>query len=177
MLRLLAVGGLLAGVAGLLAGVTVHAAPASASVDPCALLAEADIRAVQGAAIKERKSSEEAARGLHFAQCVFVADEFVRSVSVTLITGEVTRYWNETFHREAMRGSAEEEDEPPQAVRSIGREAFWTGDARAGVLYVLDRGAILRISVGGVRDTQERLRRTRSLAEAAIRRLRVQPPR
>jgi hypothetical protein len=146
--------------------------PASAGRDACGFLTAGEIQAVQGAAITERKGSETRRRALRFAQCVFAASDVVRSVSLTVITGttdgggQVRAYWDDTF------GARTKEVRP---IPDAGEAAVWTGDARAGALYVLTDRAILRISVGGVTDEEERIRRSRALAHAALRRLPSSP--
>lgn len=155
----------------LAAGAVLQTAPAvSRASDPevCALLEEADIRAVQGTAVKDTKRSSESSKGLHFAQCFFMTEDFARSVNLALISGDTRRYWAETFQRPQ---TASRKKGPPRAVAGAGDEAFWTGDARAGALYLLSGDRVLRISVGGVGDEEERLRRSRTLALAALRRL------
>lgn len=69
----------------------------------------------------------------------------------------------------------EKKKDPPRPIPGAGDEAFWTGDARAGALYVLSADAVLRISVGGVSDEEERIRRSKVLARAALNRLHEKP--
>lgn len=140
--------------------------------------------AVQGATIKEHKGSEEKGRALHFAQCFFAADEFARSVSLTVIrgngdnagAGQARAYWEDTFrgqkvHVATVSPARIRQKNPPRAIPDAGEEAFWTGDARAGALYVLSDQVVLRVSVGGVADEEERIRRSTALARAALQRL------
>lgn len=169
-------------VAWLVAGAALQAAPAqpaSAKTGVCTLLGAEDIRAVQGVDLKERKESGERVRGLDFAQCFFAAKDFARSVSLTLISGTqpdgARRYWQDTFHKTSQNAAgpaaapaAGRKKTPPRAIEKAGDEAFWTGDAKAGVLYVLSGDAVLRISVGGVADEAERLRRSTALARVAL---------
>jgi hypothetical protein len=144
----------------------------------CALLSDDEIRAVQGSAIAERKDSVAAVGSLAAAQCVFAASEFAKSISLTVMTGDTRTYWETTFHtrppaanpsgrapRLGKKGS-------PRPVTGPGEEAFWTGDDRAGSLYVLSAERILRISVGGVLDEAERIRRSQVLAAYALGRMR-----
>ena len=151
--------------------------------DACALLGAEDIRTIQGAALTELKRSSETARGLQFAQCFFATKDFAHSISLTVTSGgtpaDVRDYWQGTFHRRrtadatpaARARSASRKKDPPRPIRGTGEEAFWTGDARAGALYVLRGDTVLRISVGGVADQDERLRRTMALATLALKRL------
>lgn len=145
---------------------------------------------MQDATLERRKGSEAKAGALHFSQCFFATNDFARSVSLTVITASgagpavnaARNYWETTFHRQRKAAEAEpsgrekgEEDNSPRAVPGTGEEAFWTGDARAGSLYVLSGDVVLRISVGGVSDEEERVRRSRALAKAALSRLRSNP--
>jgi hypothetical protein len=150
--------------------------------DPCGLLAPEDIHSVQGVSVKERKRSENENRTLHFQQCLFATADFARSISLTLITEKSTQtktnatraYWEDTFHRPQNGSPAQASNRkknPPRSIAGIGEEAFWTGDAKAGTLYVKENGVVLRLSVGGVPDEEERIRRSKSLAQAALRRL------
>lgn len=163
----------------LIAG-TLQSGPGTQPARACALLSAVDIQRVQDATLKETKPSNEQRKGLQFGQCVYATTDFAHSVSVTLITadrrGAVQRYWEDIFReteeRQAENVPRAEKDEPPaRRMSRLGTEAFWTGDARAGALYVLGERAMLRISVGGVADEAERIRRSRLLATAALRRL------
>lgn len=151
------------------------AAPPPAARDVCSLLQDDEIRAVQRVPMTQRKPSEQVSRGLRVAQCFFATTDFSHSISLSVITGDgdaaVRAFWDRTFHRDARE--AEEQDEPPRRIDWPGAEAFWTGDMRTGSLYVLSGGAVVRISVGGVSDEAERIRRSRTLVEAALRRLRA----
>ena len=173
------------------AGAALQAAPGQPLVrrtDVCHLLSAEDISGVQGATVTERKPSGQDVKALHFAQCAFVASDFPRSISLTLISGtagsgsrSVRAFWEETFGRPEAReqpaqvpaAAGREREEPtPRRVAAAGEEAVYTGDARAGALYVLSDQVVLRISVGGVQDEQERIRRSAALAQQALRRLR-----
>jgi len=66
-----------------------------------------------------------------------------------------------------------EEEESSNAVKvdDLGDEAFWMGDARAGILYVLKDNSYLRISLGGADDQDTRLAKAKALATGALARL------
>ena len=144
---------------------------------PCQLLTSADVRAVQGTPVRDARSTLDRAKGLEYAQCVFATEEFVRSISLTVISGPADatqKYWTDTFHpkrSEAETKAALRKKELPRAVPGIADEAFWTGDSRTGALYARKGDTVLRLSIGGVADEEERLRRTRQLAELALKRL------
>ena len=160
-----------------LAILTIALLQAAPSGRACSLLTADDIRAVQETTLKEAKPADDRIKGLRYDQCVFAATDVVRSISLTVISGNADAaktYWTDTFRRqrtEAAVKAATRKKELPENVEGIGDDAFWTGDARAGALYVFSDGKILRISVGGVADPRERLRRTRVLAEMALKRL------
>lgn len=160
----------------LFAGAAPDGAPmAFPPAEVCELLTADDINAVQKVTLKERKPSAESAKGLRFAQCFYAAGDFARSISLTVISDQMPAakpralraFWQETFNpqRNFGRKSA------PRAIAALGDAAFWTSDARAGVLYVLAGDAVIRLSVGGVADEAERLARTTSLARTILRRL------
>ena len=155
-------------------------------MDPCQLLTAAEIRAVQKVALKETKPTETTVKSERFSQCVFATSDFAHSVSLTVISGDgspegMRAYWKRTFEDERPR-KAREAGRVPGSMRKpgeggvrkitgIGRDALWTGDGKAGSLYVLTDDRVLRLSVGGVSDPEERLRRTKRLAEVALQRL------
>lgn len=145
------------------------------SVDVCELLTADDIRTVQHVAVKERKPSADSAGGLRFAQCFYTADDFVRSISVTVINDEpsatnanaVHAFWQNTFNPQRHVGRKN----GARAVADLGDAAFWTSDSRAGVLYVRAGDVVIRLSVGGVSDEADRLERTTALAGVIVKRL------
>lgn len=162
-----------------------QAAPAASrpALDACQLLTFDEVRQVQRVAVKETKPSDRRAKGEHHRHCVFATEDFVHSVSVTLTTADqpaaLSDYWKRTFER-AGNGEGVQKTTPARAkgaerpvhrVPGLGADAVWTSDSKAGSLYVLGPGAVLRISVGGVADVEERLRRSTALATTALRRL------
>ena len=177
---------------------TVEAnAAAPVGFDACALLTSSEIESVQGEAVKESKGSEEPAGPVRVAQCFYVLPTFTKSVSLAVgyAPGEggrgVREFWREKFggeeeerreerehgerHEEKGRkereGEEAEEKTPPQRVAGVGEAAFWAGDARAGSLYVLKGEKFIRVSVGGAEDAQQKIKRMKSLAQLALKRL------
>lgn len=152
--------------------------PPQAAPGACDLLTDERIRSVQGASVKDRKASRSTSQAMTFAQCFFAVEDLARSVSLTVISGtdpgSARAYWKRTFEQSEReeRQEPEEAEARPRAIAGAGDEAIWTGDARAGSLYVLSRDVIVRISVGGVTEDQERIRRSKALALAALERLR-----
>ena len=67
----------------------------------------------------------------------------------------------------------DEEEEGSTAIKvdGLGDEAFWMGDARGGILYVLKGRSYLRISLGGADDQDTRLAKAKALATAAMSRM------
>lgn len=177
----------------LLGSLLAAAAPAwgQAQFDACALLARAEIQAVQGEAVTAVKSSRPPRAGAAVFQCFFTVAPFEKSVSL-----EVTRQlspaaaasgprqsWNRLFHPQKNSGAgralqpkatAEKNKKnggPPRRVRGVGDEAFWVGDQVIGVLYVLTGDAYFRISVGGWADEKLRRQKTVALARKIAKRL------
>lgn len=64
-----------------------------------------------------------------------------------------------------------EESAPPIRLNGIGDEAYWLGGQVGGALYVLKGSNYLRISVGGVGDHKEEIRKSTALAQKALGRL------
>ena len=67
---------------------------------------------------------------------------------------------------------AEAEASKPRLVPGLGEEAYWDGSPLAGALYVLQEDLFLRISVGGIPEESTRIAKSKSLANAALPRLR-----
>ena len=153
--------------------------------DACALLSPSDIASLQGAPLVQAKPHVVLQEGFRIAQCFYETAEFPRSVSVLLtrpempggVRGSARARFQEFFHRGASRedkeerAESEEEERPPQRVVGVGDEAWWTGNAQVGALYVLKGDAFLRISVGGGEPEGARIERSRLLARRALRRL------
>ena len=184
--------------AALAAAVGAAAAPQRKPLDPCALLDPKAIAAAQGAAPTATKASEQPAGALVAQQCFFTLADFARSVSLEvqrapdaagrkalrqrweLISGE-EREREEREEKEQPRrdtkgkpGRGQEDDEartPPKVINGVGRGAVWTGSARAGALYVLGAGAIVRISVGGAADEPGKIKACSALAKDALKHL------
>lgn len=75
--------------------------------------------------------------------------------------------------REQPRGREEEEEEgtPPKKVPGVGDDAYWMGSRVGGALYVLKKNAFIRISVGGPDSADDKLNKSKALAQKAIKRL------
>jgi hypothetical protein len=75
--------------------------------------------------------------------------------------------------REQSRGREEEEEEgaPPKKITGVGDEAYWMGSRVGGALYVLKKNAFIRISVGGPGNEEEKINKSKALAQKALKRL------
>jgi hypothetical protein len=98
-------------------------------------------------------------------------------------------YWTESFRRftgdesdeekpgekKEKRGGVEREEKekrvPPKRLDGIGEEAYWSGTRFGGALYVLAKDAIVRISVGGPDNEENKIEKSKELAEKALARL------
>ena len=67
---------------------------------------------------------------------------------------------------------AEAEASKPRPIPGLGEEAYWVGSPLARALYVLQGDLFLRISVGGIPEESTRIDKSKSLANAALPRLR-----
>lgn len=168
-----------------------------AGIEVCALLTPDELKSIQGEAPTESKASMRADGTLTVSQCVYVMPTYSKSVSLELtmdssdqMSHGVRQLWKERFpeadevekagrerDREKGRGKESEdregeaENQHPLKVTGIGDAAFWTGNTRAGALYVLTGDAILRLSVGGPEDVNEKIRKLKSLSRNALGRL------
>ncbi len=77
------------------------------------------------------------------------------------------------FHKEqpTPAGEGARRKEPPERIEGIGDEAFWAGNEKIGAFYVLKGSCYIRVSVGGGDDKQTRIKKSRDLADLALKRL------
>jgi hypothetical protein len=180
------------------AGVTPAAGGQS---DACRLLTSEDIQAVQGEGLKEAKGTRKADGPLLVEQCFYATAAYTKSVSLTLTrrnaanpgAGDPKDFWKERFggESERERGNgrketdrprgghtperrAEEKEEggsPPLPVKGVGDQAYWAGNDKAGVLYVLKGDRFLSISIGGPDGRQVKIEKMKELARRALKRL------
>ena len=153
-----------------------RAAASSTAADACALLTSAEVEAVLGGSVKERKpGGTQAAGALLTSQCVFGTSS-ARSVSLMVARANAAggstltprEYWRQQFHRDEHE---KERDTEARLIAGVGEEAYWTGNRFAGALYALRGDLFLRISVGGIRDEQARIATAKAMALAALKRL------
>ncbi len=164
-------------------------AQSSAQFDACTLLTKAEVAEVQGDEVSDTKSSTSSQGDFLLAQCFYTTSNFANSVSLSLALPDPAnpsargprKFWEKTFHEqnenegehERGRGEGGEEEErvPPQKVKGLGEEAYWSANRVGGVLYVLKKNSFLRVSVGGSGDTDARLRRCKTMAQKALKRM------
>ena len=146
--------------------------------DACTLLTKEEIQAVQGEAFTETKPSHKSSAGLSVAQCYFQLPMASNSIVITVTRKaeggrDPSESWKELFHSEKPREKEEGEEEKkgPLVVEGLGDEAFWTGTRVGGALYVLKGNSYLRISVGGAGDQAQKIEKSKTLAESALKRL------
>ena len=65
----------------------------------------------------------------------------------------------------------EEEGLPPERVKGLGDEAFWTASRVGGALYVLKKDRFFRISIGGAANAQAKLSKSKTLAQKILNKL------
>jgi hypothetical protein len=158
-------------------------APASPVADEfaCTLLTKEETQAVQGEAFKSTKPSHQAGNGLAISQCYFELPTTVNSIVLTVtrkaegLGKDPSESWREIFHAEESTRKREkeegEEEKKPLKVDGVGDEAFWTGTRVGGALYVLKGNSYIRISVGGAGDQNQKIEKSKALAEYALKRL------
>jgi hypothetical protein len=159
-------------------------------IDACALLTSSEIQSIQGEPLKETKSSGRSAGGLGVSQCYFALPTSTNSISLVVTqrgdgpgARDPKEFWKETFpqdkdseqardkDRDKGRGKEEEESAPPLKIPRIGDEAFWTGNAVGGALYVLKGNAFVRVSIGGSGDQRTKINRSKALARRVLKHL------
>jgi len=139
---------------------------------PCSLLTAAEIQSVQKEQPELAKESSRPAGDLVVGQCFYQLPTFAKSISLELTSGPgVKAYWKKAFHEAHPDEKEEEAKERPERLKGLGEEAFWTGSVRLGGLYVLAKGSILRLSIGGADAKDTKLKKLRALARAALKRL------
>ncbi len=177
-------------ITGALLGILVSAAfseraDAQRHRDPCRLLSDAEVRAVQGHAPAQKVLSEQPAGSFRFTQCFYRTPEFTSSVSVAVGIPLATdskrsgprHYWQQQFHGQVSAAPGRKKKEPPKPIAGLGDEAFWVGDPMTGALYVLKGEVFLRLSVGGPPDETQKIKSAKALASHALKRLHASGPR
>lgn len=167
----------------------------NAKIDACTLATQQEVGAIQGAKMLEPKSSEGDANDFLLSQCYYGSAEPDKSVTVGLMQRKptdpgmrtITQFWHETFDHIArtedgeVTGKKREEDKSgdnkehegvrPQKIEGIGEESYWLGNPMGGILYVLKKDQMLRISFGGPGTADDKLAKSKALAQKALNRL------
>ncbi|MEA2163481.1 MAG: hypothetical protein QOK37_1608 [Thermoanaerobaculia bacterium] len=159
------------------------------SPNACQLFTAREIARVQGEAFRTVKLTETDAGGLRVSQCFYALPSFTNSVSVDVMRGNASKFWSthfasaraerdddhdrKTASKPDLRAREEEEEHHSSArkISGIGDAAVWSGNRMSGALYVLKGNTIVRISVGGAGSEEQKIARSRKLAEIALRKL------
>ena len=164
-------------------------------IDACSLATREEVGAIQGAKMLDPQGSEGPASDFQLSQCYYRSAEPDRSVSVGLMqrdpkdsgTRTITQFWHETFDRfgSAENGKDADEKRPennggeekehegvrPQKIEGLGEASYWLGNPMGGILYVLKNDRMLRISFGGPGSADDKLTKSKALAQKALGRL------
>jgi hypothetical protein len=172
------------------------AATPSRSPNACQLFTAREMARVQGESFRSAKLTESDSGELRISQCFYALPSFTNSVSVDLMRGKTRKFWSTHFasaraerdddedrehdHDRAAKAKSdsrarEEEEEEHHSnarkVSGIGEAAVWSGNRMSGALYVLKGETIVRVSVGGAGSEEQKIARSRKLAEIALRKL------
>ena len=156
--------------------------------EACDLLTAAEVAAVQGEPVKDRRPSAGPPGPFAVSQCYYVVGTLSKSVVLTVYREDgsgasrrVKDFWREQFPSEAEReqgeraersaGGDEEESAPPRRIAGVGEAAYWAGNGGVGALYVLKKESFIRISIGGADDEATKIRKSKALARKALARL------
>jgi len=137
----------------------------AANLDACHVLTKREVAAVQGESFTAAKLTTRD----EITQCFYQLPTFSKSISVDVIRDK--EFWAEHFDREEAEAHEEEEARPPREIRGLGDDALWVGGRAAGSLYVRTGDAVLRVSVGGPGSEDEKLAKSKTLAELALKRM------
>ena len=164
-------------------------------IDACSLATREEVGAIQGARMLDPKSSEGPAVDFQLSQCYYGSAEPDKSVSLGVMqrnptdpgTRNIAQFWHETFdhlasaengegaekERKENKGGDDKEHESvrPQKIEGVGEESYWLGNPIGGILYVLKNDRMLRISFGGPGNADDKLGKSKALAQKAIGRL------
>jgi len=174
---------------------TPAASAVKSEIDACNLLSGDDLRSIQGEAYKEAQRSDREDRGLVISQCYYQMPNMANSVVLNVTTskrGSGARipgvFWEETFHKEVgkdrdgdrdrkrdkppVRGEEEAEGAPPERIKGLGQEAFWSASRVGGALYVKrDDYLFFRIGIGGADNASTKLTKSKRLAQMVLKKL------
>ena len=153
--------------------------------DVCRLITTEEIGAIQGSSVQEPKGSTRSENGLRVSQCFYTATEFSKSVNLALVQRDAEHasrrspkdFWKEKFdpyeNEEPQKDSDGEKEKgpPPKKIASLGDEAYWASNRFGGTLYVLKGDAFISIGLGGTDDEENKLEKSKVIAQKALQRL------
>lgn len=156
----------------------------TSGLDACLLIKKSEIAAVQGAQVQSMVPNAERNGDLVVSQCYFMVNsaDGSKNLSVHLQVTQadpkgsnpkaVKDYWERSFRTAGGKSERAENKKGTdgEPVAGIGEEAFWVGDDRMGVLYVLKKDKLIRVSIGGP-DSKNRLEKSKTLMAKALGRL------
>ena len=169
-----------------------HSEDKNQEIDACSLATREEVGAIQGAKMLDPKNSEGPEMDFVLSQCYYGSAEPDKSVSLGLMQRNPTDpgrrtialFWHETFDHlasakngegaEKKRQEDKDEDKKehegvrPQKIEGIGEESYWLGNPMGGILYVLKNDRMLRISFGGPGNADEKLGKSKALAQKAL---------
>jgi hypothetical protein len=151
-------------------------------IEAADLLTSAEVQAVQGEPVVNKKATVRKESGFVISQCYFALSTASKSITLTVTqrgdlpnARDPREFWNQRFHE---NGDVESEGEkegrpttPPQKIGQVGEEAYWTGTEISGALYVLQGDKFLRVAAGSGNDASTRLERSKALARRALKRM------
>jgi len=171
---------------------TPNTAAVKAKIDTCSLLTSADLKEVQGEAVKEAQRSDRQDGGFIVSQCYYSLPTSSNSVVLNVTTpsegggaGNPRTFWKDTFGRKEekgkdrdreakekeKKGEESEESVPQQKIAGLGEDAYWLASRVGGALYVLKKDLFFRISVGGAGDEKSKLKKSKTLAQRVLNRI------
>jgi hypothetical protein len=170
---------------------TLNPAAVKAKIDTCSLLTSADLKEVQGEAVKEAQRSDRQDGGFIVSQCYYSLPTSSNSVVLNVTTASEVggaanprTFWKDTFGRKEekgkerdreakkeKKGEESEESVPAQKIAGLGEDAYWLASRVGGALYVLKKDLFFRISVGGAGDEKSKLKKSKTLAQRVLKRI------
>lgn len=153
--------------------------------DACSLVSKEEVESVQQTPVKDANSSERSDGTFRVSQCVYTAPGFSESVNLSLIQGDPNKpdkrspkdFWKEKFdpyeneEPKTNRDDEKEQGAPSKKITGVGDEAFWVSNRFGSVLYILKGDAFISIGIAGPDDEQTKLRKSKLLAQKALKRL------
>jgi hypothetical protein len=166
---------------------------AGSAIAACSLVTTEEVGAIQGATITDGKSSVSPSGKVLMSHCYYSSNEPNLAVSLAVIQpsnestsgAEARDYWANRFGSFAGESSGEKEGNgkkvekgeekeraaPPKKIDGIGEQAYWSGNRFGGALYLLKNNVIVRVSVGGPGSEEDKIRKSKAIAQKAIERL------